>query len=378
MSESDKTGASAPDPNTPERAEESVSFFKRDAYYGATFDTMLETFSGDRGTVSGGSGLQLSVIGWVRSSLQNDDDLTDLEKAPEAVLEILPDFAPGLDGLEAGHKITLVTWSHLAEREVLQCAPAGGVFSSCQEARPNPISISEAFITGVERQSATALVRLSALLVRDGTPVLDIKRSGRPGNRVDLELESAKNRLVKMCALGHAAGLLPAFNGNASLRLGSQCLVTSSGTMKFALGPHDFAVLDLNTGGLISGHRPSSEAAMHLEIYRQQPAATVILHTHPGHLLGLGVRRPDLTMQGRLSMPLFEGGRWSSLVGNVDALMPGSRDLAEAVGEAAKTHQAVWMEKHGLTVWGQEALEVVGISEELNHLASIRLMGGFE
>ena len=385
MSESNKIAPGAKPSNAEDGrgAEQTDAFLKPDGYYGDTFDAMLETFSGAGGVspfgaFSAGSGIQVSVIGWVRSSLHNDDDLPDLENAPEAVLEILPDFAPGLEGLEAGHKVTLVTWNSLAERGVLHCAHSDGVFASCQEARPNPISINEAFITGIEKQSATALVRLSALLVRDGTAVLDIKRSERPGNRVDLELEGAKNKLIKMCAMAHATGLLPAFNGNASIRLGSQCLVTSSGTLKYALSPQDFAVLDIDSGGVLSGHRPSSEAGMHLEIYRQQPSAKVILHTHPAHLLGLGVRLPDLTMQGRLSMPLFEGGRWSNLVGNVDAFTPGSRDLAVAVGEAAKTRQAIWMEKHGLTVWGMEALEVVAVSEELDHLASIRIMGGFD
>jgi ribulose-5-phosphate 4-epimerase/fuculose-1-phosphate aldolase len=36
------------------------------------------------------------------------------------------------------------------------------------------------------------------------------------------------------------------------------------------------------------------------------------------------------------------------------------------------------MEKHGLTVWGAEPLKVVAISEELDNLAAIRLMGGFD
>ena len=100
------------------------------------------------------------------------------EGAPEAQLVFDPEMAEGLRDLAAGDEVVILTWLHLASREVLRVHPRSdpsrpeqGVFSTRSPARPNPIGMHRATILWLEG----ARMAVSKLEAVDGTPVLDIK-----------------------------------------------------------------------------------------------------------------------------------------------------------------------------------------------------------
>ena len=66
-------------------------------------------------------------IGVVRSSLRTPADAPNqaFECAPEAVLEIDPAFADALHRVQPGDELIMLTWLHLADRDVLQTHPTG-------------------------------------------------------------------------------------------------------------------------------------------------------------------------------------------------------------------------------------------------------------
>ncbi|HXR61157.1 MAG TPA: tRNA (N6-threonylcarbamoyladenosine(37)-N6)-methyltransferase TrmO [Solirubrobacterales bacterium] len=124
--------------------------------------------------------MELHPIGTVRSPL------TDLgaapkqgdEGAPEATFAIDPKFAPGLEGIEEGDELVVLTWLDRAERAVLSVHPRGdlsrpatGVFATRSPARPNPIGLHRVRVVGVEG----AELRVADLEALGGTPVLDVK-----------------------------------------------------------------------------------------------------------------------------------------------------------------------------------------------------------
>jgi len=120
-------------------------------------------------------------IGVVRSRLRATADAPNqaFEGAPDAVLEIDPAFAPALHRVEPGDELILLTWLHLADRDVLQTHPMGddripltGVFRTRSPGRPNPIGLHRVTVTA--REGATTL-RVGALEAIDGTPILDLK-----------------------------------------------------------------------------------------------------------------------------------------------------------------------------------------------------------
>ncbi|MFN8452106.1 MAG: tRNA (N6-threonylcarbamoyladenosine(37)-N6)-methyltransferase TrmO, partial [Anaerolineae bacterium] len=69
----------------------------------------------------------IEPIGFVRSTLTRREDapMQGYEGAPEAWLELLPEVAQGLAGVEVGSELIVLTWLHLARRDVLQVHPRG-------------------------------------------------------------------------------------------------------------------------------------------------------------------------------------------------------------------------------------------------------------
>lgn len=125
--------------------------------------------------------LLLNPVGVVHSSLKTLDDcpLQGNEGAPEAIIEIYPQFADGLDGMEVGKEVIILTWFHESDRSVIKCyprkqkdAPHVGVFTTRSPERPNPIGLHRVKITEVGKDGHLKVKPLEAL---DGTPVIDIK-----------------------------------------------------------------------------------------------------------------------------------------------------------------------------------------------------------
>jgi tRNA-Thr(GGU) m(6)t(6)A37 methyltransferase TsaA len=120
-------------------------------------------------------------IGFIRSDLKNLDDapLFYTEAgAPNARLELIPAFKDGLDRMQVGDDIIVITWLHLARREILKVHPQGnlhnpltGVFSTRSPDRPNPLGLHRTKVLAMNDDS----LLIGPIEVIDGTPVLDIK-----------------------------------------------------------------------------------------------------------------------------------------------------------------------------------------------------------
>ncbi len=129
----------------------------------------------------------LVPIGWVHSPLARRADAPKqgYEGAPDARLSIEPPFRPGLQGLEAGQDILVLTWLHQASRDVLAVhprddleRPLAGVFATRSSDRPNPIGLHRVTLLAIERGGSLLVRGLEAI---DGTPVVDIKPVLGPG-----------------------------------------------------------------------------------------------------------------------------------------------------------------------------------------------------
>lgn len=129
---------------------------------------------------AGATDLQLRPIGRVGSPL-TDRDLAPRqgdEGAPEAWISFDRGLLPALADLAAGDDVLVLTWLHLARRDVLRVHPRGardrpeqGVFSTRSPDRPNPIGLHRVRIV----EAAGERLRVRGLEAIDGTPVLDVK-----------------------------------------------------------------------------------------------------------------------------------------------------------------------------------------------------------
>jgi tRNA-Thr(GGU) m(6)t(6)A37 methyltransferase TsaA len=124
--------------------------------------------------------IELAPIGRVESELtdQASAPKQGLEGAPDAWLVFEPSVLDGLDGLEPGAAIIVLTWLHRARRDVLRVHPRDdsanplrGVFTTRSADRPNPIGLHPVEVVSVDG----ARVRVRSLEALDGTPIVDVK-----------------------------------------------------------------------------------------------------------------------------------------------------------------------------------------------------------
>ena len=127
-----------------------------------------------------GKAFALQPIGRVESTLVDRKDAPRQadEHAPPARIVLHDDVLGGLLQLEPGTAIHLLTWLHLASRDVLQVHPRReldrplcGVFATRSPDRPNPVGLHMTTVVGVEGN----VVLVDHLEAVDGTPVIDIK-----------------------------------------------------------------------------------------------------------------------------------------------------------------------------------------------------------
>jgi tRNA-Thr(GGU) m(6)t(6)A37 methyltransferase TsaA len=123
--------------------------------------------------------MTIQPIGYVRSPLRTRAEAprAGAEGAPDAWLDVDPQFEAGLSRIAAGDEIVLVTWLHRANRDVLEVRPGGGqrplrgVFATRSPDRPNPLGLHRVTV----REIAGHRLRVGPLEAIDGTPIVDIK-----------------------------------------------------------------------------------------------------------------------------------------------------------------------------------------------------------
>ena len=124
--------------------------------------------------------LCLEPIGVIRSELKNKEaaPLFYTEGAPNALLELLPAYTNGLEGMQIGDEIIVITWLHQAHRKILKVHPRGnaanpltGVFSTRSPDRPNPLGLHRVKVLAI----SAGHLQIGPIEAIDGTPVLDIK-----------------------------------------------------------------------------------------------------------------------------------------------------------------------------------------------------------
>jgi tRNA-Thr(GGU) m(6)t(6)A37 methyltransferase TsaA len=123
---------------------------------------------------------RIEPIGFIRSELTRLEDapMQGDEGAPQARLDLMLSAAQGLMGIKAGDELIVLTWLHLAQRDVLQVHPRGdfnrpltGVFATRSPDRPNPVGLHRVSVLEITEQK----IRVAPMEAIDGTPIVDIK-----------------------------------------------------------------------------------------------------------------------------------------------------------------------------------------------------------
>lgn len=161
--------------------------------------------------------------------------------------------------------------------------------------------------------------------------------------------------LVRHYRLLRQHGINDSHSGNASVRDGAHIWVTPTGACADSLTREDLVrcLLDDDPAGApVAG--ASLDAPLHLAVYRRNPAARAVLHSHGPHAIAL-------TLDGRDFVPIdFEGAFYFPRVPVVEATAGADRAAAYVaqspalVAEALATHKVCIYRSHGVYAWGED------------------------
>ncbi|MCP5039049.1 MAG: tRNA (N6-threonylcarbamoyladenosine(37)-N6)-methyltransferase TrmO [Rhodobacteraceae bacterium] len=127
-------------------------------------------------------GPRVAFIGHIRSAWEMGTAPKNISSSRDtgeaARIELEPDYARGLKGLEVGRHIIVLYWMHEGQRDLIIQHPRHsdvprGVFSIRSPRRPNPIAMSTVEITSLDIEAG--VIGIDAIDCIDKTPLIDIK-----------------------------------------------------------------------------------------------------------------------------------------------------------------------------------------------------------
>jgi L-fuculose-phosphate aldolase len=168
----------------------------------------------------------------------------------------------------------------------------------------------------------------------------------------------------------HARGYVASNDGNISVRLDeNRVLTTPKSVSKGFMTPDMMVVTDISGRKLAGDREASSELQMHLAVYRNRPDARAVVHAHPPTATGFAVAGIPLdravlaeviTTLG--SIPIAEYGT------------PSTRELADAVERHIRAHDGLLLANHGALTVAHELFAAYYKMETVEHFARISLV----
>jgi L-fuculose-phosphate aldolase len=185
-----------------------------------------------------------------------------------------------------------------------------------------------------------------------------------------MSIESLRADIVEIGRRMYARGYTASNDGNISVRIDAgRLLMTPKSVCKGFMKPEMMCITDLEGRKLQGDRDPSSEALMHLEVYRQRPDVQAVVHAHPPTATGFAVAgipldravlAEVLTTLG--SIPLAEYAT------------PSTAELPEAVRKYIKAHDGMLLANHGALTVGGDLYSAYYKMETIEHFAKISLV----
>ncbi|HEY6383671.1 MAG TPA: class II aldolase/adducin family protein, partial [Pseudolabrys sp.] len=182
-------------------------------------------------------------------------------------------------------------------------------------------------------------------------------RSGEVANAGRV-LGDIRDEVVRTVEEMYAHRLITSTGGNVSVRIPGkdEIWLTPNSSFKGALRSDMLGRVDL-AGNVIedSPYAPSSERMLHCAMYRNNSRVGAVIHSHAPKAMILG-------LAGLPFLPISTEAAFIGEIPRVPFIMPGTAELADAVGVAAKDATAVIMQNHGLIVGGANLREAMDLS----------------
>ncbi len=182
--------------------------------------------------------------------------------------------------------------------------------------------------------------------------------------------DGIRKEIIEVGMRIYSRGYVASNDGNISARIGNdRILITPTGVSKGFMKSADLIILDQN-GNILEGKRkPSSETAMHLQIYKARPDINSVCHAHPPYATGFAVAGIPLTKMilpeviivlGKI--PLVEYGT------------TGTEKLYKKISKYVFDYDAFLLANHGAVTLGKNVLDAYHKMETLEHASQIQFI----
>ncbi len=188
--------------------------------------------------------------------------------------------------------------------------------------------------------------------------------------------QQCREDIVRVCRLIYEKGWVAANDGNVSIRLAdNRILCTPTSVSKGFVKDEDLIVCDMNGNKLAGNRDRTSEIAMHMTVYSMRPDISSVVHAHPPVATGFATAGraldkallPEVIIQLG-AVPLASYG------------LPGTPALSEGMLPFIPQYDAILLENHGCTSWGQDVWQAFFRMETVEHFARItfvaEMLGG--
>ena len=170
--------------------------------------------------------------------------------------------------------------------------------------------------------------------------------------------QELKSEIVDVGRRLYTAGLAVAKSGNLSARVDNDnILITATGTFLGQLKENDIVRVNLSDGNSAGDSKPSSELPLHILVYKNFPARTVV-HCHPPLINGY------FAVASSLKAMSFESKFYLGNVPVVPQETPTVTD-PDSVIAALKSNNLVVLKNHGIVAIADKFEDALSLTEAL-------------
>jgi L-fuculose-phosphate aldolase len=176
-----------------------------------------------------------------------------------------------------------------------------------------------------------------------------------------------------ICEIGrriYAKGFAAANDGNITVRIGeNEVLCTPTLHCKGFLKPDDLCTIDMTGKQLAGRKKRSSEALLHLEIYKQRADVKSVVHCHPPHACAFAVAREPIPQCILPEVEVFLGD-----VPITKYETPGGQAFADTILPFVQKTNIVLLANHGTVSYGEDVERAYWWTEILDAYCRILLL----
>ncbi|WP_213700793.1 L-fuculose-phosphate aldolase [Aminobacterium colombiense] len=182
-----------------------------------------------------------------------------------------------------------------------------------------------------------------------------------------MKLQEEREAIVAYCQKMITSRLTTGTGGNISIcnRARGEVAMTPTGVDYFEMKADDIVIINLD-GEIVEGTtKPSSEAGMHLALYKRRDDISAVVHTHSVFATTIACLRWELPPVHYLIG--FSGKK----VPLASYATYGTPELAQNVAKAIGNYNAVLLANHGLVAVGETLSRAFSTAEEIELVSEI-------